>query len=159
MFDKLTSADLKFFAEIGLTTGETAAALNIAAITARKYSKKFNVRFPNKPSSERRFHKSYEIVSESGCWIWTGADRGNGYGCMMEDNILISAHRKSYEMYYGAIPSGMIVCHRCDVPSCVNPDHLFIGTHKDNHDDMAKKGRNNPPRGDEHWTRRRVKNG
>lgn len=60
----------------------------------------------------------------------------------------VSSHRVSYELEYGNIPSGMEVCHKCDNRCCVNPMHLFIGTRQDNIDDRERKGRNNPPKGE-----------
>lgn len=59
----------------------------------------------------------------------------------------MSAHRFSYQQFKGKIPDGMIVCHSCDTPACVNPEHLWVGTYQDNSDDCHKKGRNRQSRG------------
>lgn len=77
----------------------------------------------------------------TGCWLWSGAMRKNGYGSISYRNKTIPAHRFSYAAFVAPIPVGLHVCHRCDNPSCVNPDHLFVGTRSDNMIDCSKKGR------------------
>ncbi len=82
----------------------------------------------------------------SGCWLWT-AGESHGYGVIGDGHGGAEfAHRASWRIFRGDIPSGMNVCHHCDVPFCVNPDHLFIGTQKDNVRDMANKGRHGQQR-------------
>ncbi len=79
----------------------------------------------------------------SGCWLWLGMQQvGKLYGIFCWKNKSIKAHRASWEIYRGEIPLGLQVLHRCDMPQCVNPDHLFLGTQKDNNDDCHRKGRN-----------------
>ena len=90
-------------------------------------------------ASEKRF---WDKVDKSGdCWEWTGP-KFIGYGKLWFNGVQSSAHRVALEVEGVDIPSGMLVCHHCDDKGCVNPDHLFIGTHKDNTADMFKKGRN-----------------
>lgn len=93
-----------------------------------------------------RFHESYMPVTESGCWLWlnfcySSHNALDGYGQLRVNGVLTSSHRFSWEIHNGPIPDGMIICHKCDTPSCVNPDHLFLGTLSDNMQDAMQKGR------------------
>ena len=80
-------------------------------------------------------------VREDGCWMFTGSWDGFGYGEMRCDGVRMRAHVASYKIHKGTIPEGMYVCHECDNPWCVNPEHLFLGTLSDNIKDMWAKGR------------------
>jgi hypothetical protein len=88
-----------------------------------------------------RFGAAISPEPNSGCWFWMlYLDRG-GYGLISRRGEQVFAHRFSYETFVGPIGDGLYVCHRCDAPACVNPDHLFLGTHTDNMMDCRAKGR------------------
>lgn len=80
-------------------------------------------------------------VSPSGCWLWTGVVLNTGYGQVAINGVRTSAHRASFAERFGPIPKGMWVLHKCDIRSCCNPDHLFLGNHEDNMKDKVNKGR------------------
>jgi hypothetical protein len=97
-----------------------------------------------------------------GCWIWMGNRNPNNYGQFSvgpRGNFRrTGAHRFAWEFTYGSIPDGLGICHRCDNPPCVRPDHLFLGDQLVNMQDAKAKGRISPPPlryGDDHWTRAR----
>lgn len=94
---------------------------------------------------------------QDGCWAWTKGKNSTGYGVLYGQLGAVLAHRFSYELHKGPIPRNLFVCHTCDNPECVNPDHLFAGTARDNVRDCMSKGRKPTPPvfyGDDHYLRR-----
>lgn len=93
-----------------------------------------------------RFRSNVGIDAQTGCWEWTGTRYESGYGkfpyrtrdCRYR---AMPAHRAAWIIHKGPIPEGKLVCHKCDNPGCCNPEHLFLGSHKDNTQDMVRKGR------------------
>lgn len=91
------------------------------------------------------------------CWPWIAKSKIGGYGRFYIKRVGHAAHRVAFTIGNGEIPTGLLVCHRCDNRVCCNPKHLFIGTYQDNHDDMDRKGRRVLPThytGDAHWARK-----
>jgi hypothetical protein len=90
-----------------------------------------------------KFWSRVDKKSTDECWLWTGSFDKDGYGQMRDGirKIQDRGHKFSYRLHFGEIPVGMCICHKCDNPSCVNPDHLFLGSHRANQDDKMAKNR------------------
>jgi len=105
--------------------------------------KKNSLKSGTKPTIEsfsvEKLYNNVIIIDD--CWIWMGSRSKKGYGVFNIKGKQKKAHRISYEFHKGEIPDGLFVCHRCDTPQCINPDHLFLGTNHDNMQDAMNKGR------------------
>lgn len=88
-----------------------------------------------------RFNSKVDIRGPNDCWNWTAYKIPTGYGQYWADGTMKSSHRIAWEIANGPIPDGMFVCHKCDNKTCVNPNHLFLGSHQDNMKDRNSKGR------------------
>ena len=98
------------------------------------------LRLPGKPLEESFIKFVYKTET---CWLWTGAKARGDYGSfhLPKTRVMVPAHRQAWILYKGEIPIGLRVLHKCDRPNCVNPDHLFLGTTRDNSNDMLEKRR------------------
>lgn len=106
------------------------------------------------PAEDAWFWKHVDVRQPDECWEWQGFRNSRGYGQCRHNKDQRVAHRWAWEITYGPIPRGILVCHHCDNPPCVNPAHLFLGTQRDNVRDMHAKGRDrivfesDPPQGE-----------
>jgi len=89
----------------------------------------------------KRFWEKVNVGDGDQCWNWNASVDTNGRGRIAYNSKLVGSHRVAYTFMCGKIPEGMFVCHTCDNPLCCNPNHLFIGTHDDNMQDMVNKNR------------------
>lgn len=134
----------KYIGEIPKKTSIERICENFKCVNPTHLQLKFKAGM-NRISLKDNFERSYIINKNTGCWEWQKNRDKKGYGTIGshigDKRITKFAHRVSYELYKGEIPINMIVCHACDNPGCVNPDHLWIGTHQDNINDKIKKNR------------------
>ena len=140
----MTDADLGVGLKLKLTRREYLALKARERRARQSAAKKLKQLHPD---TLERFESKCFPDPNSGCWIWGGQlgqkHKNSGpYGMFQISQRDYAAHRVSWELYRGEIPDGMYVCHKCDVPYCVNPEHLFLGTALDNTRDMIQKGRN-----------------
>lgn len=91
--------------------------------------------------TEKDFWMLVDRRESDACWLWHGDINDSGYGKFRYKSKYVYAHRLAYEFTNGIIPDGLIICHKCDNPACINPNHLFLGTYFDNSQDMIAKGR------------------
>lgn len=124
--------------------------MQAAEMTVPRARKEINLT----PKQERNFWKKVDKSGPNDCWLWTAAKSKKGYGSFGAGKNS-SSHRISWTLSNGQIPDELCVCHRCDNPPCVNPDHLFLGTNLDNVRDKISKGRARYDCGDNHHARLR----
>jgi hypothetical protein len=131
------------------TTTEIANVFQCTHKTITYWLNKFNIKIRHiseclkgkiKINPKTRFWNKVNKKDKNKCWEWQ-AGKSNRYGAFKINGRTIGAHIFSWEIHNGKIPDGLFVCHKCDNPGCVNPDHLFLGTNKDNCDDRDKKKR------------------
>jgi hypothetical protein len=83
----------------------------------------------------------YTVDSDTGCWNWNHYKKPSGYGTYWNGKKTVNAHKHYYEQANGPVPAGLQLCHKCNNPSCVNPDHMYVGTAKENASDKVKSNR------------------
>lgn len=110
-------------------------------VVRAKVNARLRTNWDNRKESENYLLDRILPEPNSGCWLWTGTVDRKGYGRIKVHGRHVGAHRVAYRVFVGADPQDLLICHRCDVPGCINPDHLFIGTSTDNARDMGRKGR------------------
>lgn len=119
-------------------TYRSAGFCNLHLCRVRKYGSPYIKRNLKEASPSEELAGFFSLTDRSGvCWHWLGNRMPNGYGRFRH----VFAHRFAYERLVGPIPNGLFVLHYCDNPSCVRPDHLFVGTQQDNRNDCKQKGR------------------
>lgn len=114
--------------------------------------KRPRVRGPGKKSLQQRFLEKVVTSKKNACWLWVGGHvSSGGRGRIEVDSVPVTAPRVAWFLFFGEWPpNDLEVCHTCDIPACVNPAHLWLGTHQENMQDSMRKGRRYILRGEEH---------
>jgi len=123
-----------------LTSGHTTSCGCLTSINRKNYDEDM-----------RNKIKSYIEINDNDCWVWKKSKQKQGYGVITYKRKVQLAHRVSFKIFNGYLPDDLYVCHKCDNPSCCNPDHLFLGTNSDNIKDAFSKGRVYRPKGEDHY--------
>ena len=105
---------------------------------------------PRPSTTPETFWDKVDWEAETECWLWTGAKLPHGYGTVCLNRQRLYAHRYAWAFVNGPIPKGLNILHKCDVPACINPDHLYAGTQRENLIDCIRRGRANRVRGSAH---------
>ena len=129
---------------------DIAKKCNIGRLTVHRLLKKNNIKHGE--NSSYAFWNKIKVLGNNDCWEWRAFKDKDGYGqySSWKDGDEQRVHRIMWILKFGSIPKGALVCHKCDNPSCCNPNHLFLGTHRDNMKDMVKKGRVGCVKGENH---------
>jgi len=134
----------KIILQYSLVSGNTKSCGCLSKEKAKEHCSKLNF----VEDVEKYIRDRIIVNKENNCWEWTGSISTKGYPQSGLSRYSKVASRTSYMVFIGKIPKGILVCHKCDNPKCVNPDHLFLGTQQDNMNDMVEKGRS--LRGEKH---------
>jgi hypothetical protein len=118
---------------------------------------KYKITYPSNEDYKLRIMSQVDIDPVTGCWLWKGYLWRNGYGRMRYRSKKWAVHRLNYMLHLGEIPDGLMACHCCDVKSCCNPLHIFLGDQQANMDDMSRKGRSRHARGETHHSAKLTK--
>lgn len=157
-------ADYALATKLSAKVLHTTLGRSVQAIHKKRSRLRIKAGHRRKPASEITIEEKFwpkvwpKVWVPDGCWEWIGATDVGGYG-IVSYGVGVRAHRVSWELHYGKIPKGLHVCHKCDNPGCVRPDHLFLGTRFDNMRDAARKGRTKVPKPHRYYLRGKCESG